>query len=84
MGSHGGRVEAARGGGQGRMNVVLIYTVTVVLIGMFIGICSLLVRPRSLRAGLVLGALLAWHWESRLDLARSFTCRFRFRWLGAG
>jgi hypothetical protein len=39
------------------MNVVLIYTVTVVLIGMFIGIYSLLVRPRSLRAGLVLGVL---------------------------
>lgn len=39
-----------------QMNVVLIYTVTVVLIGIFIGIYSLLVRPRSLRAGLVLGA----------------------------
>jgi hypothetical protein len=41
-----------------QMNVVLIYTVTVVLIGMIIGIYSLLVRPRSLRAGLVLGAFL--------------------------
>ncbi len=39
-----------------QMNVVLIYTVTLVLIGIFIGIYSLLVRPRSLRAGLVLGA----------------------------
>lgn len=39
-----------------QMNVVLIYMVTVVLIGVFIGIYSLLVRPRSLRAGLVLGA----------------------------
>jgi hypothetical protein len=41
-----------------QMNVVLIYTVTVVLIGVFIGIYSLLVRPKSLGAGLVLGALL--------------------------
>ena len=39
-----------------QMNVVLIYTVTVVLIGIFIGIYSLLVRPKSLGAGLVLGA----------------------------
>ena len=39
-----------------QMNVVLIYTVTGVLIGIFIGIYSLLVRPKSLRAGLVLGA----------------------------
>jgi hypothetical protein len=39
-----------------QMNVVLIYTVTVVLIGIFIGIYSLLVTPRSLRAGLMLGA----------------------------
>ena len=39
------------------MNVVLIYTVTVVLIGIVIGIYSLLVRPKSLGAGLVLGAL---------------------------
>ena len=39
------------------MNVVLIYTVTVVLIGVVIGIYSLLVRPKSLGAGLVLGAL---------------------------
>lgn len=41
-----------------QMNVALIYTVTVVLIGIFIGIYSLLVRPKSLRAGLVLGAFL--------------------------
>ena len=39
-----------------QMNVVLIYTVTVVLIGVFVGIYSLLVRPKSLGAGLVLGA----------------------------
>jgi hypothetical protein len=39
------------------MNVVLIYTVTVVLIGVVVGIYSLLVRPKSLRAGVVLGAL---------------------------
>lgn len=41
-----------------QMNVVLIYTVTVVLIGIVIGIYSLLVRPKSFGAGLVLGALL--------------------------
>ena len=40
-----------------QLNVVLIYTVTVVLIAIFIGIYSLLVRPKSLGAGLVLGAL---------------------------
>jgi len=40
-----------------QMNVGLIYTVTAVLIGVFIGIYSLLVRPKSLRAGLTLGAL---------------------------
>ena len=67
-----------------QMNVVLIYTVTVVLIGIFIGIYSLLVRPKSLRAGIVLGVFLAWPWGSRLDSAPSFTCRFRFRWRGAG
>lgn len=39
------------------MNVVLIYTVTVVLIGVVIGIYSLLVRPKSPGAGLVLGSL---------------------------
>lgn len=39
-----------------QMNVILIYTVTVVLIGVFVGIYSLLVRPKSLGAGLVLGA----------------------------
>jgi hypothetical protein len=41
-----------------QMNVTLIYTVTVVLIGIFIGIYTLLVRPKSLRAGIVLGAFL--------------------------
>ena len=40
-----------------QMNVVLIYTVTVVLVGIFIGIYTLLVRPKSLGAGIVLGAL---------------------------
>lgn len=39
-----------------QMNLVLIYTVTVVLIAVFVGIYSLLVRPKSLSAGLVLGA----------------------------
>ena len=41
-----------------QMNVVLIYIVTIVLIGIVIGIYSLLVRPKSLGAGLVLGAFL--------------------------
>ena len=40
-----------------QMNVLLIYSVTVVLVGIFIGIYSLLVRPKSLGAGIVLGAL---------------------------
>ena len=41
-----------------QMNVVLIYAVTVVLIGVFVGIYALLVRPKSLRAGLALGAFI--------------------------
>jgi hypothetical protein len=41
-----------------QMNVVLIYTVTVALIGIVIGTYSLLVRPKSLGAGLALGAFL--------------------------
>lgn len=40
-----------------QMNVALIYAVTVVLIGVFVGIYALLVRPKSLGAGLALGAL---------------------------
>ncbi|MGE0363994.1 MAG: ester cyclase [Vicinamibacterales bacterium] len=39
-----------------QMNVALIYTVTVVLVGVFVGAYSLLVSPKSLRAGLTLGA----------------------------
>ena len=39
-----------------QMNVVLIYAVTVVLISVFVGIYALLVRPKSLGAGLALGA----------------------------
>lgn len=41
-----------------QMNVVLIYAVTVGLIAIVIAIYSLLVRPKSLGAGLVLGAFL--------------------------
>src|SRR5262249_15672361 len=41
-----------------QMNVALISAVTFVLIGVFVGIYQLLVRPKSLRAGLVLGAFL--------------------------
>ena len=40
-----------------QMNVPLIYTATLVLIGVFIGIYTWLVRPKSLAAGLGLGAL---------------------------
>ena len=40
-----------------QMNVVLIHTATLVLIAVFIGIYTWLVRPKSLRAGLGLGAL---------------------------
>jgi hypothetical protein len=39
-----------------QMNVPLIYTATLVLIGVFIGIYTWLVRPKSLAAGLGLGA----------------------------
>jgi hypothetical protein len=39
-----------------QMNVTLIYTVSLVLIGVFVGIYGLLVRPKSLRTGLALGA----------------------------
>lgn len=39
-----------------QMNVPLIYTTTFVLIGVFIGIYTWLVRPKSLAAGLGLGA----------------------------
>src|SRR5262245_2755478 len=41
-----------------QMNIALIYTVTFILIGVFVGIYTLLVRPRSLRAGLLLGAFI--------------------------
>jgi hypothetical protein len=41
-----------------QMNVALIYAVIFVLIGVFVGIYKLLVRPKSLRAGLLLGAFI--------------------------
>jgi hypothetical protein len=42
-----------------QMNVALIYAVTsFVLIGVIVGIYKLLVRPKSLRAGLFLGAFI--------------------------
>ena len=41
-----------------QMNVVLIYLVTFTLIGIFVGTYRLLVRPKSLRAGLLLGAFI--------------------------
>jgi len=40
------------------MNVALIYAVTFVLLGVFVGIYKLLVRPKSLRAGLWVGAFI--------------------------
>ena len=39
-----------------QMSVALIYAVTLVLVGVFVGTYSLLVRPKSLGAGLSLGA----------------------------
>ena len=39
-----------------QMNVVLIYTTTIVLIGVFVGMYTWLVRPKSLAAGFGLGA----------------------------
>ena len=41
-----------------QMSIGLIYAVTLVLVGIFIGAYSLLVRPKSLRAGLAFGAFL--------------------------
>ena len=41
-----------------QMNVALIYVVTFVLIGVFVGVYQFLVRPKSLRAGLSLGAFI--------------------------
>ena len=41
-----------------QMNVTLIYAMTFVLIGVFVGIYKLLVRPKSPRAGLLLGAFI--------------------------
>ena len=41
-----------------QMNVALIYTVIFVLIGVFIGTYKLLVSPKSLRAGMLLGAFI--------------------------
>ena len=41
-----------------QMNVTLIYAVTFVLIGVFVGIYKFLVRPKSLRAGLFLGTFI--------------------------
>lgn len=40
-----------------QMNVTLIYSVSLVLIGVVVGIYGLLVRPKSQSAGLALGAL---------------------------
>jgi hypothetical protein len=41
-----------------QLNVSLIYVVIFVLIGVFVGGYQLLVRPKSLRAGLAFGSLL--------------------------
>jgi hypothetical protein len=41
-----------------QMNVALIYAVTFMLIGVFVGVYRLLVRPKSLGAGLALGAFI--------------------------
>jgi hypothetical protein len=38
-----------------QLNIVLIYAVTFVLIGVFVGVYRLLVRPKSLGAGMALG-----------------------------
>jgi hypothetical protein len=41
-----------------QMNVALIYAVTFVLIGVYVGTYQFLVRPKSLRAGLFLGGFI--------------------------
>jgi hypothetical protein len=43
---------------RSEMNVTLIYVVTVVLISVCIGIYRVLVRPKSVRTGLALGAFI--------------------------
>jgi multisubunit Na+/H+ antiporter MnhF subunit len=40
-----------------QMNIALIYAVTVALIGVFVSLYRLLVRPKSFAAGVALGAL---------------------------
>ena len=67
-----------------QMNVALIYTVTIVLISVVVGIYGLLVRPKSLGTGLALGPSSASLSVCRQAWARSFTCRFRLPWHGAG
>ena len=39
-----------------QLNIALIYVVTFVLIGVFVGVYRLLVRPKSLGTGLAMGA----------------------------
>lgn len=39
-----------------QLNIALVYTVTFVLIGVFVGVYCLLVRPKSLGTGLAMGA----------------------------
>jgi hypothetical protein len=41
-----------------QMNIALIYAVTFMLIGVSVGVYRLLVRPKSLGAGLALGAFI--------------------------
>lgn len=41
-----------------QMNIILIYVVTFILIGTFVGTYWLLVRPKSLAAGIRLGAFI--------------------------
>lgn len=41
-----------------QLNITLVYAVTVLLIGVFVGLYWLLVRPKSLARGLAMGAFL--------------------------
>ncbi len=56
-----------------QMNVVLIYTATLVLIGVFIGIYTWLVRPKSLAAGLGLLGSVPHHTHFRGVMAAAGT-----------
>jgi hypothetical protein len=75
-----------------QMNVTLIYAVTIVLIGVFVGVYRLLVSPKSLGTGFALGAFvgLALGVSGRIGHVHSHAnsagrgLELVHRWLGEG